>query len=110
MDSHVRLVLFSRDMDGGRVLQDALQKGGAAWLERNRALYVADVSRMPGLIRRVIAKPRMRRRGYPMLLDETGDATASLPHKEGHATLLFLDAGRLTRIEYVTSAQSVRAE
>ncbi len=104
LDASLRLVLFSRDMDGGGVIQEALKEEGAALLEREDAAYVADVSRMPGFVRRFIAKPRMRRRPYRMLLDETGEATADFPSVEGRPTLLFLESLRVVRIENPESA------
>jgi hypothetical protein len=104
-----QLLLFSRDMKGGGVLRDWLEKDGAAVLDEHHAVYVADVSRMPGPIRAVIAKPRLRSRPYPVLLDETGTATASLPTSDGKASLIFLDHLRVTRIEQVDSVDALRA-
>lgn len=109
VDDSVRLVLFSRDMDGGNAIREALAEDGAAFLEQHAAVYVADVSGMPALVRQLMAKPAMRRRGYPMLLDENGAATRALPAEPGQATLLFLEAGRVKRIETVASAQALRA-
>lgn len=108
IDESVRLVLFSRDMKGGGVVKEALQTDGRGFLERHHALYVSDVSRMPGLIRAAIAKPRLRGRGYPILLDEEGTATADLPAAEGKATLLFLEKLRVTRVEQVGSVEELR--
>jgi hypothetical protein len=108
IDESVRVVLFTRDMKGGGVVKEALQGDGQSFLERHHALYVSDVSRMPGFIRATIAKPRLRGRGYPILLDEEGQATADFPAVEGKATLLFLDALRVTRIEQVGSADELR--
>jgi hypothetical protein len=104
-----KLVLFSRDMRGGGVLRDLLEKDGAAWLEQHHAVYVSDVSRMPGPIRAVIAMPRLRRRPYPVLLDEAGEATASLPSGDDKASLIFLDQLRVTRVEHVDSVEALRA-
>ena len=61
------------------------------------------------LVRRLFAKPSMRRRPYPMLLDEKGDATAEIPSEEDRATLLFLDDLRIMRIEHLDSAAAVRS-
>jgi hypothetical protein len=108
IDESVRVVLFSRDMKGGGIVKEALQDDGRAFLERHGALYVSDVSRMPGFIRATIAKPRLRGRGYPILLDEEGRATADFPAAEGKATLLFLDALRVTRIEQAGSVEDLR--
>jgi hypothetical protein len=108
IDESVRLVLFTRDMQGGGVVKDALQGEGRRFLEGHRAVYVSDVSRMPGLIRAAIAKPRLRGRGYPILLDEEGTATADFPAAEGRATLLFLERLRVTRLEQVATVEELR--
>lgn len=108
VDASVRLVIFTRDMKAGGVVREALEEEGAALLSRHGTVYVSDVSRMPAFIRRTVAKPRMRRRPYPVLLDERGDATATLPSEAGQATLLFLDALRITRLERVGSVEALR--
>ncbi len=108
IDESVRVVLFTRDMKGGGVVKDALAEQGQAFLERSHAVYVSDVSRMPGFIRATIAKPRLRARGYPVLLDEEGKATADFPAAEGKVTLLFLEELRVVRIEQVGSVEELR--
>ncbi len=106
----VRVLLLSRDMDGGAVVREALESKGenaAAYLSGRGAVYVADVSRMPGFVRTLFALPSMRRRPYPMLLDTTGDVTRPLPSEEGRATVLWLDALRPLRIEFVDSPEAL---
>ena len=63
---------------------------------------------MPGIIRSLIAKPRMRKRPYSMLLDEDGSLTADFPARDGKATMLFLEKLRITRIDYVESVDELR--
>lgn len=109
VDAAARAVLFTRDMDAGAIVKTALADDGGRMLEAAGAVYVADVSRMPGLVRRMIAIPRMRRRGYRMLLDEEGEATARLPGGDGTATLLVLDARRITAIERHGDPEALRA-
>jgi len=110
IDAGVRHLLFARDMDGGGVLKDALSDGGAELLDATGSLYVADVSRMPGLIRRIFVLPSLRRRGYPILLDTDGTATADFPGEKERAALIELAGLRITRIRYFTeSAELERA-
>jgi hypothetical protein len=108
LDASVRVVLFSRDMDGGKVIQQALSQDGQALLDAHSAVYLADVSRMPGLVRRMIAKPRMRKRPYLMWLDEEGDVTADLPSEEGLPTLLLLEDLRILRIHHPATPEALR--
>lgn len=106
----VRLLLVSRDMDGGNVVKEALADRGPSVLEERGAVYVADISGMPAMVSRFIAVPRMRQRAYRVLLDRDGAATRDVPHVRGKPTLLVLDAGRITRIAHPASAEELRAE
>ncbi len=103
-----RVVLFSRDMEGGGILKEALAEGGAEFLERHGAAYVADVSGMPAMVRWMMAKPAMRRRAYRMLLDETGEETARFPSESGRATVLKLEGLVLTEVRFAESVAELR--
>jgi hypothetical protein len=109
IDAGLKAILFSRDMDAGGIVKDALKEGGAELLAGAGAVYVADVSAMPRLIRRIFAIPSMRRRGYPMLLDMEGSATVDFPGGKGQPALITLDELRVTAIESFESAQALRA-
>src|SRR5262245_10660509 len=50
VDDSVKVLLFSRDMDGGDVLKKGLADVEPGYLDGKSAVYVADISRMPGLI------------------------------------------------------------
>jgi len=110
VDGSVRVLVLSRDMDGGAVVRGALERQGeaaAAFLAERGAVYVADVSRMPGLVRSLIAIPRMRGRPYAVLLDTTGETTAALPSQEGRATVLWLEDLRPVRVELLDSPDAL---
>ena len=70
--AEVRYVLVTRDMDSGDLVKEALAENGGATLEAARAVYVSDISRMPGVITKLFALPAMRKRGYRILLDRDG--------------------------------------
>jgi hypothetical protein len=109
IDETARAILFARDVDGGGMLKEALAESGPSLLEGAGAVYVADVSRMPSLIRRFFALPRLRRRAYTILIDVDGSATQRLPSAKGRATLMTLDALRLVRVTHFGSATELRA-
>lgn len=108
VDASVKAILFSRDMDGGDLLKQGLADAPPGYLEEKGAVYVADISGMPGLIARIFAIPAMRDRPYPMLLDRDGETTARLPSAEGRATVVFLDRLTITRIVHAEEAADVR--
>jgi len=110
VDESVRVILFSRDMDGGDILKQGLADVEPGYLDGQHAVYVADISGMPGLIAKMFAIPAMRKRPYAMLLDRDGETTARLPDTEGQATLIFLDRLTIERIAHVMEASAVRRE
>jgi hypothetical protein len=110
VDASVKVILFSRNMEGGDLLKQGLSGVDPGYLKGKQAVYVADISRMPGLIATMFAIPAMRDRPYSMLLDRDGKTTARLPDAKGQATLLFLDRLTVQRIVPVTEAPAVRRE
>jgi hypothetical protein len=105
----VRRIVFTRDMDGGDVVKAALAERGAATLEAAKAVYVAEISRMPTLVTRLFAVPSMRKREYRIVLDRDGKTTADFPYKEGHVTVLTIDDRVISNVELVDSADALRA-
>ncbi len=108
VDASTQQILFSRDMDGGKYLKEGLADVEPDFLAGKKAVYVADISRMPSLITRMFALPGMRKRPYPMLLDRVGNTTHRLPDVEEQATLIYLKRLKITRVEHVDSANGVR--
>jgi hypothetical protein len=109
VDATRRAVLLTRDMDGGGHVREALAEGGAERLARAGAVYVADVSRMPALVRRLLAEPRMRGRPYPILLDRTGEVSAAWPGQAGRVTLVVLDRLEVRAVHSLDTAEAVRS-
>lgn len=105
----VRYVVFTRDMDAGNLVKDALAVNGGAILEAADTVYVADISGMPAFVTKVFAVPAMRKRGYPIVLDRDGKATAGVPSEEGKITVLDLRAGAIAQIRHVASAEDLRS-
>lgn len=107
VDGEVALLLFSRDMEGGDLIKEALSDATADTLSTRRAVYIAEISRMPGMIAKLFALPSMRKRPYPMLLDRDGVTTARLPSAESRATLIFLKDLEITSVRHAETAAEV---
>jgi len=106
----VRIVLYSRDMKSGKVIEKALDDAEAGYLGGRGAVVVADIHRMPGLITTLFALPKLRGRSYPMLLDRDGAPTAELPFEEGRVTWVGLDEGVIREIRHIGGAEVLRSD
>ncbi|MDG2332674.1 MAG: hypothetical protein P8Q97_00475 [Myxococcota bacterium] len=105
----IRVILYSRDREGGSVMSDAMEGRDGAFLTARGVVYVNDISAMPGLVTRLFALPSMRRRAYPILLDREGELTARFPDRSDAATLIMLDDSSLTSIEYFDDSSQLGA-
>jgi len=107
VDAATRVILFSRDMQGGKLLKAALADAAEDFLASRGAVYVADISGMPKFVARLFALPSMRRRPYSILLDRDGSTTRELPDLEAHATLIFCRELEIQRVEHARTAAEV---
>ena len=111
IDERTRVILFAREMQGGALIRELLDHESASYLEQHHAVYVADISDMPGMITKLVAIPKMQEeRLYPTLLDRDGTTTAAFPAQEGLATVMVLDELRVTGIHYHGSLEGLREE
>jgi hypothetical protein len=109
IDDSVRAIVFSRDMDAGKLVRAAIEKAGPSLFERNNAVYVVNVTGMPRIIRSLFAMPALRRRPYKVLVDEDGAKTADFPGGATYPTVMVLDKRKVTSLSYPTDADALIA-
>nr|WP_286208459.1 FAD/FMN-containing dehydrogenase [Pseudomonas koreensis] len=106
LDNRTTTLLVARDMDGAKLIKQALKDQPKGYLEARHAVFVADIQRMPALIAKMFAVPAMRDYSYRVLLDREGRVASRYPGAEGSVLWLQLKDGRLLeQREYVDAAQ-----
>lgn len=103
-----RLILFAPDRDAAEIAEQALTGLDGATLERRGVCYIADISRMPGLVTRMFALPALRERTYPVLLGREEADTVMLPRQAGRLTLLPSDPASTEPVAYYAEANEAR--
>ncbi|MHB0774854.1 hypothetical protein [Halomonas sp. WWR20] len=69
LDGQTRVLLVASSREAAELVDNAIKAFPQGYLEARDTLYVADISRMPGLIARFMAIPAMRSANYRILLD-----------------------------------------
>lgn len=95
-----RLILFAPDREAAGIAEQALDGLDGAALERRGVCYIADISRMPGLVTQMFALPALRERAYPVLLGREAADTAMFPRQAGQVTLLPSDPASAESVTY----------
>jgi hypothetical protein len=72
-------------------------------------VYVADMSRMPGIIARTFALPALREQPFAVGVALEEKLLSQWPRQEDAITLIHLEAGKVARIDYARSAVELKA-
>lgn len=107
LNEQVSWVIFSHNNDGAKVVKEAIDQTGLTDFARYQGIYIADISKMPGLVTRLFAMPAMRKYEFRMALDREGNLTQDFPRSADQVTLLKLSNLKLVEQAFVTSPDDV---
>ena len=104
-----RLVVFAAGRKASNLVMAVLAPQHQGFLASRHAVYLADMSKMPGLITRTFALPALREQPFEVgvSLDET--LLATWPRQDDAVTLIGLEDGRVTHFQYASSEAQLRA-
>ncbi|TGK51275.1 hypothetical protein EHQ43_01805 [Leptospira bouyouniensis] len=91
-------VLFISDMDASKIIHPILEKEGKGYLESKQTVLISDIHRMPSLITKFVALPKMKSYPYTLRLVREEKIADSFPRTKGFVTLIQLKEGKVTKI------------
>jgi len=112
VDTGTRRVLFTAERAVNDMVSKVLSAQPAGVLERQHAVYVADITAMPSLVTRLFALPKMRELPFSMgLVRDAAQVAqvADIPRQPGAATVLSFEDGKLTEILLARNENQLRA-
>ncbi|MCB1180013.1 MAG: hypothetical protein KDK36_20715, partial [Leptospiraceae bacterium] len=71
-----RILIFASDMDGTKIAHEVFKQKGEGYLKEKKSIFIGDIHKMPWLISKFIALPKMRKYPYKIFLikdDKKGD-------------------------------------
>jgi hypothetical protein len=107
IDETTSMVLFAADREAAKLVHAAIENQAKDYLPAQRVVYVADISRMPWLIARILAIPRMQDYDYPIALGRKSEDCVAFPRQKGKISLIYLDHQKLKKIVYATTADMI---
>jgi hypothetical protein len=106
--AQTRLVVFAAGRKASNLALAVLGVQPQGFLASRHAVYLADMSKMPGFITRTFALPSLREQPFEVgvSLDET--ALAGWPREPDAVTLIGVERGRVTHVQYARSEAELR--
>lgn len=104
-----KLVIFASGRKASNLVMDVLAPQPAGFLQARHAVYVADLSRMPGFITRTFALPSLREQKFEVGIALEAQTLADWPREDDAVTLIQLQDGRVASYQYVRSEDHLKA-
>lgn len=108
LDEQARLILFLPDRRAARIARKALRDQDQGALVARGIVGIGDISGMPLLITYALALPKLRDQPWLVLLGKAAEETAVFPRRAEAVTLIRLEAGGITAVEYFTDKDRLR--
>lgn len=103
-----QLVLFAAGRKASNLAMAVLAPQPKGFLAERHAVYLADMSKMPGFITRTFALPSLRDQKFEVGVSLDEKTLADWPRKDDAVTLIRLDGGRVVSHEYVTTEAQLK--
>ncbi len=104
-----RLVVFAAGRKPSNVVMEVLGAQAKGFFESRQAVYVADMSRMPGFVTRTFALPALRDQPFAVGVNLDDKQLADWPRQEDAITLIRLEGGRVSSIAYVRTVAELKS-
>lgn len=104
-----KLVLFAAGRKASNLMQTVLAPQPKGFLAGRHAVYLADMSRMPGFITRTFALPSLRELNFEVGVSLDEKTLTGWPRQDDAVTLIRLDQGRVVSHEYLSTEAQLKA-
>lgn len=104
-----RTVLFAAGRKASNLVLSVLGTQPKGFLAARNAVYLADMSKMPGFITRTFALPSLREQPFEVGVSLDEQQLADWSRQDDTVTLIRLDGGRVTHFEYLKTDAQLRS-
>jgi hypothetical protein len=102
------IIFFVSDMDASKIVHEVLQSETEESLQKKKLIFISDIHRMPSLITRFIALPKMRGYTYPMALVREKDITNDIPREKGKVSVIAVQKFKIVKIDFIPTKEELQ--
>lgn len=103
-----KILLFTKEKTPSKLLNTFLLGLDPKYLTIHNAFFIADISGMPFLVRKMIAIPKMKKSPYDILLAKKEATLAFVPYKKDYITILKKRDGQIESINFVNKMSELK--
>jgi hypothetical protein len=104
-------IIFVFKKDTGHLVRNYLNKQKDDYLENRDILFIADISKMPAMIREYVAMPDLKQRDYPVMIVYNQELSNKFKKGKEHEKVMIveLDNYNVKDIKYITSEDELKS-
>ncbi len=109
IDADTKTVIFAFSKDVGHTCNDFFASKGESYLKDHKAVFVADVSAAPSLIRSMFIMPGLEEFKHTILVIDDADISAQYKpaHNDEKIVVVSVDNKKITAIEFLNSTDEL---
>lgn len=109
ISDNAKMIVVSFEKDTGTLIADFLKTKDSTFLADHRALYVADIHKMPAMVTYMFARPKMQKYNFSVVLyNEDDKLDLMIENKEEHLSILYVDENRnIIETKFVKSKEEL---
>ena len=109
LDSSVKKLVVVFTKENGHLVNEFISSQAKGFMKSKNALLIADISKMPVVIRNTFALPSLQKSDYPtaLIYDEKLSSVFKNSNKEKEIHLIQLENNRLKNISYTTDVKDI---
>lgn len=105
----VELVLIAFEKATGNTVNNLLNTKNKYYLQKNKAIFIADVHRMPSVITSMFTLPKMKKYKHLIYLHYGDKFENAILHKDNMITVLHVNNRTITNISFISNKNEVEA-
>jgi len=105
----VKLIIVSFEKDTGALVNEYLNTKSPDYLTKYNSIFVADINKMPSVITKMFALPKLRKYKHPMYLNYDEKFEQSILGKEEMVTLLHVENSVIKHISFIVRKEELKA-
>lgn len=108
MPKNTKLIIIAFEKDTGALINEYLDTKSALYLEINNSVFIADVNKMPKIIAKIVALPKLQKYKHPIYLSYGEELEKIVPKIEAKITLLYIENEKIEDIKYISTSEDLK--
>lgn len=104
-----KLIIISSEKDTGKMVNEYLSTQNSNFLQKKNAVFIADINKMPSLITKAFALPKLRGFTHTIYLNYSEELAQKLPPQEDKVMLVSIKNSKIKEIRFISTKDELQA-